>query len=265
MKRSYSLNQNVFFFRYFECFQRSFNVIIKTPVEERVEIIFTELPEETGIDYSESDTTDFYGGLVVFFNFKDVYDVDMIDFLQEVAHNFSSLLDTYTLSHQPNQAKNKIEKYYSSLKERNVELEEKNEELKLLIEENRRAKEKAEESDRLKLAFLGNMSHEIRTPINGIVGFAQLLRGSEIGDKALMFLEEKHDIDLVFVDIRLPDWNGDELIKQIKELIPDVPVIAQIADMIAKDKQKCLIAGCDDFVSKPLNIEQLRSKVKTYI
>jgi signal transduction histidine kinase len=38
-----------------------------------------------------------------------------------------------------------------------------------------KAKERAEESDRLKTAFLNNMSHEIRTPLNGIVGFSQLL------------------------------------------------------------------------------------------
>ena len=45
------------------------------------------------------------------------------------------------------------------------------------------AKEKAEESDRLKTAFLANMSHEIRTPIHGILGFADLLKASEIEDK----------------------------------------------------------------------------------
>jgi len=43
-----------------------------------------------------------------------------------------------------------------------------------------KAKEKAEESDRLKTAFLSNMSHEIRTPMNGILGFAELLNDDEL-------------------------------------------------------------------------------------
>lgn len=45
------------------------------------------------------------------------------------------------------------------------------------------AKEKAEESDRLKSAFLANMSHEIRTPINGILGFADLLKTAQLDEK----------------------------------------------------------------------------------
>ncbi len=68
------------------------------------------------------------------------------------------------------------------------------------------AKEKAEQSDKLKSAFLTNMSHEIRTPMNGIIGFANLLREAENEEE----LNE-------FIDIIIK--NGDHLLVLINDII----------------------------------------------
>src|SRR5690606_30260966 len=53
-------------------------------------------------------------------------------------------------------------------------------EKKKMIEDMVKAKEKAEESDKLKSSFLANMSHEIRTPMNGIIGFTDLLKEQKL-------------------------------------------------------------------------------------
>ncbi len=76
-------------------------------------------------------------------------------------------------------AKNRAEKSEYNLKLKNDEYEALNEELTKINEELKTAKEKAEESNMLKSAFLQNLSHEIRTPINAIMGFAGFLSDPE--------------------------------------------------------------------------------------
>ncbi len=73
------------------------------------------------------------------------------------------------------------------MKEQNEEYAALNEEYKTANEELVIAKEKAEESNRLKTEFINNMSHEIRTPMNAILGFSNLLDNVEIDDEKRKF------------------------------------------------------------------------------
>jgi PAS domain S-box-containing protein len=80
-------------------------------------------------------------------------------------------------------------------------------ERKILMENLVLAKEKAEESDRLKLAFLANISHEIRTPMNGILGFAQLLK-----DPGLQKKEQQRFINII-------EKSGHRMLDTVNDLI----------------------------------------------
>ena len=75
--------------------------------------------------------------------------------------------------------------------------------------------------------------------------------------------------DLILMDMQMPHWDGLEATRQIRSLDrPDaktVPIIAVTANAYAEDEQKCLQAGMNDHVAKPLDIREFYQKVKEYL
>jgi CheY-like chemotaxis protein len=72
---------------------------------------------------------------------------------------------------------------------------------------------------------------------------------------------------LILMDIQLPGVDGFELIRQLKAhpLWQNVPVIAVTAMAMAGDRDRCLSAGADDYLSKPLNLEKLIITVRSFV
>lgn len=87
---------------------------------------------------------------------------------------------------------------------------------------------------------------------------------AESGSEAKKLLN-KYDYDIVFLDIRLPDISGYEIIKFIRTDLPDekstVPVIAMTAHSLRNEEEKCLKMGMNGFVSKPFDEKILYKKV----
>lgn len=84
------------------------------------------------------------------------------------------------------------------------------------------------------------------------------------GEEVLTLLPGKN-IHLVLMDIQMPILDGYETTRRLKILYPDIFVIAQTAFAMADDKSKCLQAGCDDYISKPIDIEELYKKLTYYL
>ncbi len=72
------------------------------------------------------------------------------------------------------------------------------------------------------------------------------------------------DIDLILMDIQLPDMNGYEATRQIREFNKDVIILAQTAYALAGDKEKAIDMGCNDYISKPINKAKLDELIKKH-
>ncbi len=85
------------------------------------------------------------------------------------------------------------------------------------------------------------------------------------GLDAVKACKESPEIDLVLMDIKMPELNGFEATKRIKKIRKSLPIIAQTAYAMSVDEDNCLRAGCDDYVSKPLRIDDFLNKINDYL
>jgi CheY-like chemotaxis protein len=93
---------------------------------------------------------------------------------------------------------------------------------------------------------------------------AEVLHAADGVEAVEMCKKIKH-IDLVLMDIQMPELNGLEATTEIKKFRKRLPIIAQTANAIAEERQKCFEAGCDDFITKPINIGELYLKIDSWV
>lgn len=80
------------------------------------------------------------------------------------------------------------------------------------------------------------------------------------GTEAMMLIE-KENIDLILLDLMLPGLNGEEIIKQIK----NIPIIVISAKISPEDRINTLLNGANDYITKPFNSEELLARIKVQL
>ncbi len=82
-------------------------------------------------------------------------------------------------------------------------------------------------------------------------------------------IAEKEKVDLILLDINLPDVDGYEIARRIrhstKRHLVHIPIIAITANALKGDAEAALAAGCDVYMSKPINIHELRARVEGFL
>ncbi|HLT88437.1 MAG TPA: response regulator [Sphingobacterium sp.] len=77
--------------------------------------------------------------------------------------------------------------------------------------------------------------------------------------EGLQLLQTNPEIGLVLLDMMMPEMDGYEAIKQIRssDVYGNVPIVAVTANAMSGDKEKCLTAGADDYIAKPIDVDRL--------
>lgn len=85
------------------------------------------------------------------------------------------------------------------------------------------------------------------------------------GYEAIEICRTDSQIDLVLMDIQLPGINGYETTMQIRQFNPNIIIIAQTAYGLEGDREKAIQSGCNDYISKPIRIENLNKLIRKYL
>jgi len=84
------------------------------------------------------------------------------------------------------------------------------------------------------------------------------------GKDAIEICHNNPDLDLILMDIQIPDLNGYEATRQIRQFNKDVVIIAQTAYGLYGDREKAVEAGCNDYIAKPIKKDELLSLIQKY-
>jgi CheY-like chemotaxis protein len=76
---------------------------------------------------------------------------------------------------------------------------------------------------------------------------------------------DKGGIDLILMDIKMPEMDGLEATKRIKAAHPELPILALTANAFDSDRQLAFDAGCDDFLAKPVSSAKCLELIAKYI
>jgi PAS domain S-box-containing protein len=94
--------------------------------------------------------------------------------------------------------------------------------------------------------------------------FSKEIIKARTGIEAVEACKKNPDLDLVLMDIRMPDMGGYEATRQIREFNKEVVIIAQTAYGLSGDRETAIEAGCTDYIAKPINKEELIGLIQKY-
>ena len=106
-------------------------------------------------------------------------------------------------------------------------------------------------NQKVAMGMLGKMGHRITLATNGLEALEQW---------------RQSDFDLILMDVQMPEMNGLQATTQIRQeeaMGTHVPIVAMTASAMSEERDRCLAAGMDDFISKPVSFKVIEQMIAT--
>jgi CheY-like chemotaxis protein len=90
---------------------------------------------------------------------------------------------------------------------------------------------------------------------------------AENGREAIERLKDETEVDIMLVDIMMPEMDGYETMREIRSYpqYRDLPIVAVTAKAMKGDREKCLDAGANDYIAKPVDLDQLLAVLRVQL
>ena len=123
----------------------------------------------------------------------------------------------------------------------------------------------ADHTKKLKILIAEDDEISVRLLEIAVRVFSEKVLKASTGVETVQVCRDSPDIDFVFMDIQMPDMDGYEATRQIRQFNKDVIIIAQTAYALAEDREKAIAAGCNDYVAKPYGQSILTTLMEKYL
>ena len=112
------------------------------------------------------------------------------------------------------------------------------------------------------------VTDQIQLAMTGVLErYKMEVLSAENGKDALEMLEQRPDVDMVLMDVMMPEMDGYDTMRAIRRSprFKSLPIIAITARAMKGDRQKCIDAGASDYISKPVDTDQLLSLMRVWL
>jgi CheY-like chemotaxis protein len=94
-----------------------------------------------------------------------------------------------------------------------------------------------------------------------------MIVSADNGRDAIKILQSEPDVDVVLMDIMMPEMDGMETMREIRKFphLKDLPIVAVTAKAMKGDREKCIEAGAWDYLSKPVDPSQMLSVLRAWL